>query len=90
MAAMKVTMVKKRFSDGSACKKCGEAEAFLRQRGLWNAIDEVVYYEEDNPESPGAILAREHGMERAPFFVFHRSGQPAQAVDSVMRAYRML
>jgi len=87
---MTVTMVKKRLADGSACKKCVEAEDFLKDRGLWNAIDEVVYYEEADPESPGAVLAREHGMERAPFFLFQRPGQPAQAVDSVMRAYRML
>ncbi len=89
-AAVKVIMVKKRLGDGSACKKCLEAEEFLRQRGLWDAIHEVVYYDEDEPESPGAVLAREHGMDRAPFFVFERAGQPAQAVDSVMRAYRML
>tara|TARA_B100001029_G_C14878049_1_gene348375 strand:- start:355 stop:618 length:264 start_codon:yes stop_codon:yes gene_type:complete len=87
---MKVTMVKKRFEDGSACKKCGEAEEFLRQRGLWDSLDEVVYYDEGDPDSPGAILAKEHGMDRAPFFVFERPNQPAQAVDSVMRAYRMM
>ena len=90
MAPMTVTMVKKRLVDGSVCKKCVEAEDFLKDCGLWNAIDEVVYYEEADPESPGAVLAREHGMERAPFFLFQRPGQPAQAVDSVMRAYRML
>jgi hypothetical protein len=90
MAPMTVTMVKKRLVDGSECKKCAEAEDFLKGRRLWNAIDEVVYFDEGDPESPGAVLAREHGMERAPFFVFQRPGQPAQVVESVMRAYRML
>lgn len=87
---MKVTMVKKRLADGSECKKCQEATAFLKQKGVWDNIDDIVWFHEDDPDSPGAVLAREHGVDRAPFFVFERPGRAPEAIDSVMRAYRML
>lgn len=87
---MKVTMVKKRLSNGEECRKCAEATEFLKSKGVFDCIDEIVWYDEDDPESPGAILACTFAMERAPFFVVERSGREPQAVDSVMRAYRML
>ncbi len=87
---MKVTMVKKRLTDGSECKKCQEATEFLKSKGVWNYIDEIVWYIEDDPNSEGAQLAQTHAMERAPFFVIERNGRPTEAIDSVMRAYRML
>ena len=83
-------MVKKRLADGSECRKCQEATEFLRSRGLWDAVDEVVWYDERDPDSPGARLARQHGMTRAPFFIIERGSGPPVVVDSVLRAYRML
>jgi len=88
--AIKVTMVKKRLTGGDECRKCAEATEFLKQKGVWDRIDDIVWFVEDDPESPGAVLAREHAMERAPFFLIERPGRPPQAIDSVMRAYRML
>ncbi len=82
-------MVKKRLADGSECRKCAEATDFLQAKGVWDAIDEIVWYDESDPESPGAVLAAEHEMERAPFFLIERRGN-VTAIDSVMRAYRML
>jgi len=87
---MKVTMVKKRLADGSECRKCQEATEFLKTKGVWDNIDEIVWYLDDDPTSDGARLAQEHTMERAPFFIVERNGRPAEAIDSVMRAYRML
>jgi hypothetical protein len=66
---MHVTMVKKTLADGSDCRKCAEVTAFLQSRGLWDRIDEVVWAREDDPESPGMVLGRRLGVERAPFFV---------------------
>lgn len=86
---MKVTMVKKRLADGSECPKCGEATIFLKNKGVYDGIDEIVWFDEADEESAGADLARQHGMERFPFFLIERKGQ-VQAVDSVMRAYRMI
>ena len=87
---MKVTMVKKRLADGSECNKCKEATEFLQQKGVWAGIDDIVWFDELDPQSPGAVLARELGVVRAPFFVVERPGREPEAIDSVMRAYRML
>ena len=87
---MKVTMVKKRLSDGSECRKCGEATVFLKEKGVWDMIDTIVWFEENNAQSDGALLAAQHKMERAPFFIIERFGRDAEVIDSVMRAYRML
>ena len=83
-------MVKKLLSGGRECKKCTEAEALLREKGVFDRIDEVVWFVEDDPQSPGALLARELSMDRAPFFVIDRPGKPREAIDSVLRVYRML
>lgn len=62
-------MVKKILQDGSPCGKCAQAESILRKRGCWNQIDRVVYAKEGEENSEGAELAREHGIEAAPFFI---------------------
>ncbi len=62
-------MVKKKLRDGSDCRKCEEVTEYLRGRGLWERIDEVIWAEEGNAESPGMILGERLGVERAPFFV---------------------
>jgi phosphoadenosine phosphosulfate reductase len=67
-----VTMVKKRLSSGEACKKCIQAEEMLRRRGLWDAVDEVLWADESNPQSRGMLLAVEHHIETAPFFLVER------------------
>jgi hypothetical protein len=71
---MHVTMVKKRLRDGSDCRKCAEATEHLRSRGLLDRIDEVVWAVEDDPASPGMVLGRRLGVERAPFFVVRDEG----------------
>lgn len=62
-------MVKKRLADGSACPKCAQAEDLLRRRNLWERIDEVVWAVEGEPESPGMLLGKRYGIDRAPFFL---------------------
>ena len=81
---MRITMVKKRTKDGAECRKCAEATAHLKDRGLWDRIDEVVWALEDDPESAGMALGRQLGVERAPFFVV-REGEREQIYTSVMR-----
>ena len=63
---MHITMVKKRLADGSECRKCQEATAHLQSRGLWVHITEIVWAHEDDHASPGMLLGRQHGVERAP------------------------
>src|SRR2546427_12950252 len=66
---MHVTMVKKKMADGSDCRKCADVTAYLQARGFWDRIDEVVWAHENDPESPGMLLGKRLGVERAPFFV---------------------
>ncbi len=81
---MHITMVKKKMQDGSACRKCAEATEHLQARGLWDRIDEVVWAEEGNPDSPGMRLGRRLGVERAPFFVV-RDESGENVYTSVLR-----
>jgi hypothetical protein len=66
---MRVAMVKKRLADGSECRKCQEATAYLQNRGLWSKIDDVVWGQEDDANSPGMVLAARLAVPNAPFFV---------------------
>jgi hypothetical protein len=66
---MHVTMVKKKLRDGTECRKCAQATEQLRARGLLERIDEIVWAEEGNPDSPGIALGQRHGIDTAPFFV---------------------
>lgn len=62
-------MVKKRLLDGSECRKCQDATATLQARGLWNRIDEIVWADERDPDSPGMRLGVSLGVEAAPFWI---------------------
>ena len=78
-STLRVTMVKKRLASGDACPKCNEAEAWLRERGLWERIGRVVWADENAPESEGMQLARAHNVSLAPFFIVEDAG--AASVD---------
>lgn len=71
---MTITMVKKRLANGGACKKCDQAEDMLKGRRLWDRIGRVAWADETNPDSEGNRLAREHGVELAPFFIVEDNG----------------
>jgi hypothetical protein len=73
---MKITMVKKIFADGSPCKKCGEIEEKMRAAGQLQRIDRTVVADESNDQSEGMLLAAEHGVDRAPFFIVERAVVP--------------
>lgn len=81
---MHVTMVKKKLKDGSECRKCNEAVEHLRNRGLLDRIDEIVWAVEDDPQSPGMLLGLRLNVERAPFFVV-REGDEEKVYVSVLR-----
>jgi phosphoadenosine phosphosulfate reductase len=81
----RVTMVKKRLANGEACRKCLQAEELMKSRGLWHRIDEVVWADENDPESPGMQLGRRHGVGVAPFFLVQEGGGPAVVYESVLK-----
>jgi phosphoadenosine phosphosulfate reductase len=80
---MHVTMIKKRLANGQPCEKCVQAEELLKRRGLWERIDEVVWADENDPSSPGMVLAKEKSVALAPFFIV-REGEQEQVYTSVM------
>jgi phosphoadenosine phosphosulfate reductase len=80
---MHVTMIKKRLANGQPCEKCVQAEELLKRRGLWERIDEVVWADENDPSSPGMVLAKEKSVALAPFFIV-REGEQEQIYTSVM------
>lgn len=87
---MYITMVKKRLSNGDDCRKCAEAEAMLRNRGMWDQVDRVVWADEADHASEGWQLSREFDVDNAPFFVV-KNGAPAPSVySSVLRFMRAI
>jgi hypothetical protein len=84
---MHVTLVKKRFADGSTCNKCIQAEELLKRRELWERIDEVVWAVEGEPSSPGMQLASKFGIEVAPFFIV-RDGAEERAYTSALEVIK--
>lgn len=75
-SAPRVIMIKKKLANGEPCQKCAQAEEMLRRRELWDQIDEVIWADENDPNSPGMVLAREHQVEIAPFFLVEGAGGP--------------
>ena len=73
---MKITLVKKILADGSPCKKCGDVISRLEDSGQMARIDEVLIADERDPTSAGMVLAEEHKVNRAPFFIVeHDNGK---------------
>ena len=65
----RITLVKKRKADGNLCRKCDDVSRRLQRDGLAARIDRVVIADEREPEGLGMRLAREHDVDRAPFFL---------------------
>ncbi len=85
LPAMRITMVKKRLSNGETCRKCAQAEDLLKKRGLFERIDEVVWADEANPSSPGMQLGARFGVSVAPFFVVHEDDGTTTIYESVLK-----
>src|SRR5690606_9955793 len=81
---LRVTMVKKRLANGEPCRKCAQAEDMLTRRELWDMVDEVVVADESDANSAGMLLAKEHQVEVAPFFLVSEGGE-TRVFDSVIK-----
>lgn len=80
-----ITLVKKIKADGSACRKCADVLGRIERDGLWHRIDRVVVADERDPASEGLRIAERYRVERAPFFVVERPGEPAQIYTVYLR-----
>ena len=72
---MHITMVKKIMKDGSPCRKCADVISQLEENKLLDRIDQIIVADERDPNSQGMILAKEHKVDLAPFFVVEEDGQ---------------
>jgi len=66
---MRITFVKKILEDGKLCKKCLEVSERLELDGVNELIDEIAIADTRDGDSLGMRLAKEHEVERAPFFI---------------------
>ncbi|MDG1164808.1 MAG: hypothetical protein P8P26_06610 [Porticoccaceae bacterium] len=71
-------MIKKLFADGSSCKKSAEVEQKMRQADQLSTIDEEIIADEADPQSKRMLLAAQHNVDRAPFFIVERDGKAAE------------
>ncbi len=72
---MKITLVKKILKDGSPCKKCGDVLEKLESGGHMARIDQVAVVDERDKSSEGYALAKQHSVDRAPFFIVENEGE---------------
>ena len=71
---MHITFVKKILADGELCKKCREVSERLEADGLIEFINHISIADERDTDSEGMRLARQHNVERAPFFLVEEDG----------------
>lgn len=83
-----ITLVKKIRADGNPCRKCDDVLERIGRDGVWDRIDRVTIADERDPSSEGMCLAERHGVERAPFFLVERPGEPVQVYTVYMRLLR--
>ena len=83
-----ITLVKKIKADGSPCRKCADILERLERDGVRERIDAIVTADERDPESEGIRMAERHGVDRAPFFVVERPGQPPRVYTVYLRLLR--
>lgn len=69
-----ITFVKKILANGEMCKKCGEVSDRLTSEGLIEHINHIAIADERDADSEGVRLAKEHKVERAPFFIVEEDG----------------
>lgn len=72
---MKITLVKKILASGQPCPKCEDVEKRLKKTGHFDRIDETLIADERDGHSAGMLLAKELGVERAPFFVVENDNE---------------
>ena len=76
-----ITFVKKILANGELCKKCQEVSERLQQEGLMGIIDQIVIADERDTDSQGIVLAKQHNVSRAPFFLVEEDDDSVTVYD---------
>jgi hypothetical protein len=82
---MTITLVKKIKASGEPCRKCAEVLERLMNDGLMGRIDRVVVADERDVQSEGMVLAAQHKVDVAPFFIVDRGDGAPQVYISFFR-----
>jgi hypothetical protein len=69
---MHITLVKKILADGSPCSKCADIIERLNSSGNMRFIHRIVVADLRDDSSEGVQIAKQHQVERAPFFVVEK------------------
>ena len=69
---MHITLVKKILADGSPCSKCADIIERLNSSGNMRFINRIVVADLRDDSSEGVQIAKQHQVERAPFFVVEK------------------
>ena len=86
----RITLVKKIAADGKPCRKCVDVLSRLRADGALERIHRIATALENDPQSEGARLAAEHGVDRAPFFIVEQESGETRVFTSYLRFKRHL
>lgn len=82
---MKITLVKKILADGSPCPKCNDVLEKLEASGQMHRIDAIIIADERDENSAGIQLAKQHHVERAPFFIVENDDKNARIYTVYMK-----
>lgn len=75
---MKITLVKKILADGSPCAKCRDVQQKLEENDQMRFIDQTLIADVRDEQSQGMQIAKQFGVDRAPFFLVEQDGQEPQ------------
>jgi len=64
-----ITYVKKVLADGQTCGRCIAVSEKLRSDGLFGKINHLVIADDNNTDSLGLQLVKQHAIQKVPFFV---------------------
>ena len=86
--SQKIIVVKKVKTDGSLCRKSAKVLRELEQAKLLNKIDQIVFAQENRPESSGMALAYEHQVPAAPFFLVEQEDGSTQIYTDYLHFFQ--
>ena len=64
-----ITFVKKVLANGLSCDRCAAVSAQLRSDGLMSHINHLIVADDNDTDSIGIRLAKQHAMKQIPFFM---------------------
>jgi|TARA_B100000745_G_scaffold79576_1_gene48939 hypothetical protein len=83
-----ITLVRKRLRSGEYCEKCNDVHHQLEKSGYISHLTRIVDADEANPVSEGMLLAIEHNVTQAPFFIVEKEDGATEVYTSYLKLVR--